>query len=354
MGNKRGDFTVKSAYFVVVKILDTRVEGEYSSGDPNARVWRKIWSLKLPGKIKFFSWRACVNGLPVLTNLVTKGIQTSCTYPICDEELESLVHALISCDFALSVWSLWQDYPIDLLLKTKNFNDLVLQLCSSSFALNLKLFFAISWSVWYNRNKLLHGENALWPLQILELSKSMVEDYREAFSLDTPPLLSPQSSSVAPPPDYFKVNVDDASSIDGSGISGIRVIVKDEMGRVVTALCKALPVHYPAELTEFFALEHGVLLAQELNISKVIFESDASSIISAVSQACYGGVMGHLVHSIQSAKSVFSCCSFNHVKRDYNKTAHELAQFAKCNQASNLWKGVSPPFLAHLFHSGLG
>ena len=144
MGNKRGDFTVKSAYFVVVKILDTRVEGEYSSGDPNARVWRKIWSLKLPGKIKFFSWRACVNGLPVLTNLVTKGIQTSCTYPICDEELESLVHALISCDFALSVWSLWQDCPIDLLLKAKNLNDLVLQFCSSSSALNLELFFAIS------------------------------------------------------------------------------------------------------------------------------------------------------------------------------------------------------------------
>ena len=28
MGNKRGDFTVKSAYFVAVKILDTKVDGE--------------------------------------------------------------------------------------------------------------------------------------------------------------------------------------------------------------------------------------------------------------------------------------------------------------------------------------
>ena len=90
---------------------------------------------------------------------------------------------------------------------------------------------------------------------------------------------SPKSNWVAPPPDYFKVNVDGASSIDGSGISGIGVIVRDEIGRVVAALCKALPVHYPAELTEFFALEHRVLLAQEMNISKVIFESDASSVI---------------------------------------------------------------------------
>ena len=72
----------------------------------------------------------------------------------------------------------------------KNFNDLVLQFCSFLSALNLELFFAISWSVWYNRNKLLHGENGLLPLQILDLAKSMVEDYKEAFSLDSPPLPS--------------------------------------------------------------------------------------------------------------------------------------------------------------------
>ena len=47
MGNKRGDFTVKSAYFIASKILDTMEEGECSSSDPNARIWKKVWSLKL-------------------------------------------------------------------------------------------------------------------------------------------------------------------------------------------------------------------------------------------------------------------------------------------------------------------
>ena len=103
MGNKKGDFKVKSAYFDAAKILDTRVDGECSFGNPNARIWRKIWSLKLPGKIKIFSWCAYVNGLPVLTNVAAKGIQTSYTCPICDEEPESLVHALISCDCSLGV-----------------------------------------------------------------------------------------------------------------------------------------------------------------------------------------------------------------------------------------------------------
>ena len=89
-------------------------------------------------------------------------------------------------------------------------------------------------------------------------------------------------------------------------------------------------------MDRILALEHGVLLAQELNLSKVIFESDASSIIAAISQVSNGGIMGHLVQSVKSVAFVFDCCKFCHMKRDYNRAANELAQFAKCNQASNL------------------
>ena len=55
--------------------------------------------------------------------------------------------------------------------------------------------------------------------------------------------------------------MDGASSIDGSGVSGVGVIIRDELGKVIAALCKALPMHYPVEWMEFLALEHGVLLA---------------------------------------------------------------------------------------------
>lgn len=163
-----------------------------------------------------------------------------------------------------------------------------------------------------------------------------------------------QRNWVAPPPGYVKVNVDGASSIDGSGISGVGVIIRDEMGGVVAALCKALPLHYPTDWTELFAMEQGVLLAQEMNLSNVIFEFDAISVIRAVSQALNGGLMGHLIQGIQLARSSFSCCSFQHVKRDCNRAAHKLTQFAKCNHVSNLWKGVIPPILVHLIQSGLG
>ena len=101
-------------------------------------------------------------------------------------------------------------------------------------------------------------------------------------------------------------------------------------------------------------MEQGVLLAQELAIPNVIFESDAASVVQAVLHDLSGGETGHLIQGIQRAKSSFSSCSFQHVKRDYNRAAHELTQFAKCNNANYVWKDDFPLFLEHLIHVGLG
>ena len=72
-----------------------------------------------------------MNGLPVYVKMVEESIQSGFDYPVCGEEPESLIHALISCDFALSVWSLWQDCPMNLLLNATDFIDLVHKFCSS-------------------------------------------------------------------------------------------------------------------------------------------------------------------------------------------------------------------------------
>ena len=241
-----------------------------------SQIWKKVWSLKLPAKIKIFSWRACVNGLLVLSKLAAKGIQTSCICPICDEEPKSLTHALISCDLALLVWSLWQDCPIEKLLNAKDFNDLVLHFCSPLLDKHLDFFFAIAQSIWHNRNKIIHNESGLPPDLIWDFAKNIVEEFKKASTWDFTPLQSPLHNWATPPLGFAKVNVDGACSIDGSSISGVGVIVRNEFGGVIATLSKALPSHFPAEWTEFIALEQGILLAQELNLTHVIFEFDAS------------------------------------------------------------------------------
>ena len=55
IGNKKGLFIVKSAYFIAAKLQTDKDLGESSSGDSNSIIWKKLWKLKLPPKVKIFS-----------------------------------------------------------------------------------------------------------------------------------------------------------------------------------------------------------------------------------------------------------------------------------------------------------
>ena len=83
---------------------------------------------------------------------------------------------------------------------------------------------------------------------------------------------------------------------------------------------------FSVEITEAIALQEGVVLALEMRISYVIFESGALSIIQAINEGDLGGELGLIIQSIRDISSSFSWCSFQHLKRDGNKVTHELAK----------------------------
>lgn len=56
IGNKRGVFSVKSAYYVVLPVVEKAVAGENSSRDFRTPLWKKMWQLKIPLKVKIFAW----------------------------------------------------------------------------------------------------------------------------------------------------------------------------------------------------------------------------------------------------------------------------------------------------------
>ena len=180
------------------------------------------------------------------------------------------------------------------------------------------------------------------------MAQRLIDDYHGAFKLDVPPIQSTPMGWSIPPPSVFKVNFDGACSIVSRGSSGVGVVIRDGSSMVIAALSKLLPSNFPAEWTELFAIEQGLMLAQEMDLPQVMIESDALLTILAINQGNIGGEGGHLVEGILQAKALFSCCSCAYLKRDYNMVAHELAQFAKTNHCSLVWKGVTPPFVSHL------
>lgn len=55
LGNKNGSFTVKNAYYIAAKIAEQGEHGEGTSDSSALPLWRKIWQLKVPPKVKIFS-----------------------------------------------------------------------------------------------------------------------------------------------------------------------------------------------------------------------------------------------------------------------------------------------------------
>ncbi|KAL0011480.1 hypothetical protein SO802_006588 [Lithocarpus litseifolius] len=133
-------------------------------------------------------------------------------------------------------------------------------------------------------------------------------------------------------------------------ISSVGVVIRDCLGQVVAALCKPLHARFPADLTEILALEQGVLLAQELQLPRVIIESDSLNAIQAILDKDTGNSYGHIIQGILQASVPFETCLFKHLHRKFNIMAHELAQHVRKSGSRHLWKGVTPPFVASFIH----
>ena len=129
---------------------------------------------------------------------------------------------------------------------------------------------------------------------------------------------------LSPPSGFHKVNMDGATYPDGSS-SCIGVTIHDSIGHVTVALSKPLPAHYSLEIVEVLTLENGVILAHEMNISRVIFESDSLATAQSVVAMKLGGPLGHVISGIRSSLPHFCSWSLHHLKRDHNRVAHELA-----------------------------
>lgn len=67
--------------------------------------WGKIWKLTLPHKVKVFFWRFCKNNIPVRNRLRSKGVSLPILCPMCEVDVEHLLHIFFDCSFAKQCWS---------------------------------------------------------------------------------------------------------------------------------------------------------------------------------------------------------------------------------------------------------
>ena len=68
-----GTYTVKSGYNLLSKEKENS-DPLNNNLAPSQKVWKIIWSLSVPPKVRNFLWRAAKNAIPVKTNLVKRQV----------------------------------------------------------------------------------------------------------------------------------------------------------------------------------------------------------------------------------------------------------------------------------------
>ncbi|KAM1406093.1 hypothetical protein ACFXTH_000797 [Malus domestica] len=84
-----GDYSVKTGYGVAINLMENGALGRKGQGAPsehrkNNLIWKKIWTLQVPNKIKIFIWKCCNKALAVRHNLQRrkKRVENICGPPI--------------------------------------------------------------------------------------------------------------------------------------------------------------------------------------------------------------------------------------------------------------------------------
>nr|POE67708.1 putative ribonuclease h protein [Quercus suber] len=98
-----GIYTVKSGYKLIME-NELRVLPSSSNLSLSKKVWKGIWSLRTPNRVKSLLWRAGLDALPSRVNLRKRKILTNDTCPQCNLAGETSLHALWSCPCLSPIW----------------------------------------------------------------------------------------------------------------------------------------------------------------------------------------------------------------------------------------------------------
>lgn len=84
--------------------LGVKGDGEGSGQSNKAAVWKGLWRLRIPPKLRIFVWKACRNALAVRHNLQKRRVPVDKGCVFCAHADETQEHLFFYCEFARAMW----------------------------------------------------------------------------------------------------------------------------------------------------------------------------------------------------------------------------------------------------------
>ncbi|KAL4346325.1 hypothetical protein GQ457_17G004530 [Hibiscus cannabinus] len=332
--SKDGNYSIRTGYYLPFKNRNS-TQNACSSNDlsNDKSLWKSIWNLKVPSKIKFFIWKACLDIVPTKGNLFKRfhgqfGGGPSC--PRCGECFESMEHTLFFCPFALTVWK-FSDFGYEPeKIGFSGFGNWWKKLSTlntkGEFSDGLNILAFLCWHIWKSRNALVFSNVLESPVDVWNRAFGAYEEccstmnsrfsqQESGFShCHVPPTVLSWST---PPSGFLKINCD-AAYDRKNGYVAVACIARDEQGQIIKGENCTLS-SWSVSIAEAIAIRKGVMLAINEGWEKVIFESDNLGVINGINSfMSYAWESTSVIKDILSLAAPFPLFSFQFVKRDCN------------------------------------
>ena len=247
-------------------------------------MWSGLWRLKVPNKVKTFTWWACYESLPTMVNLARRRVVISNSCTSCNIVPKTMIHALWGYEKMKGAWGT----NFDELRSATNQNLFFVDL----FRLVLQNprgaegFIMICWVIWNRCNKIRVNE-AIAPIKkIPELAQKHLADFQqfcaklESKKLSRKVIWKPLDAAL------LKTNFD-VAVFEDLGAAGIGAVVRNSSGEVLAALSEIIPLPSSIVALETIAAWRTVLFVRELGFSGTIFEGDSKEAISAIKKQSF-------------------------------------------------------------------
>ncbi|KAK0595746.1 hypothetical protein LWI29_009655 [Acer saccharum] len=310
--DKSGSYTVKSGYRLA---LSEKLNSSVSNSTITRKWWTSIWNQNVPPKVKVFVWRACLNAIPAGFNLWKRRILDQPFCSLCRSSVDVPGHSLFWCKEAKRVWGCSRfDSFFD------GLQDLsVLDVLSRLFSRVSKEDFAsiciISWAIWDNRNLSISGGKSREPEDLIRWAEAYLAEFQLAQRKQSP---------------------------NGSGVVGIGVAIRNDKGKVLASLSKALRGNFNLVTCSALALREGLLLAKTFNLKIMIAEVESQLVASSLfSPTISGREANAIFKDINFLSSEVGICLGQTVSRSGNLLACNFASLASSSYRDSLWLDFS-------------
>ncbi|KAK6151578.1 hypothetical protein DH2020_014213 [Rehmannia glutinosa] len=311
-----------------------------SGSGTKGNLWKWLWALNVPTKIKIFLWKCAHGILPTKTKLRRKGMDITPLCSRCELEEETIEHALRDCKWAEFFWAV---SPLRITwTRTEergSIGDWLNRMRQHGETESQGLFAFLMWSIWSARNRFTFNGIEEDHNHYLRLATSRMEDYSGVRSEGVTLGHQPATEQWKPPAEgVVKINVD-ASIREKSG-TGIRVIIRDWKGQVLKTPSRYFPSEYEVEVAEGLACREELQLARDMELKQVVLETDNLNLSRRLARPADDlTYFGNVVLDILDLAKNFDSFSPSFIKRSGNIHGPDaISQVASI--IPNIWNGT--------------